>query len=100
MNRTASPELVAQLVAALEAADLYLNSFDTSAPSRIKAETRGAVESAIGAYVAASKPAVDAAAEAIKAATLAAFAELPSPAHAGLAAERAYLAETAARNAR
>lgn len=49
MNRTASPELFAQLVSALEAADLYLNSYDTSAPSRIKTETRLAVEEAIGA---------------------------------------------------
>jgi hypothetical protein len=46
---TVSPALLAQLVAALEQADLYLNSYDTSRPSRIKAETRGSVEEAIGA---------------------------------------------------
>jgi hypothetical protein len=56
-----NPELLAQcqaklaeierqvtvLAHAVEAADLYLNSFDTSAPSRIKAETRLAVEEAM-----------------------------------------------------
>jgi hypothetical protein len=41
-------QLLRDLVAALNAADLYLNSYDTSAPSRIKAETRAAVEAAIG----------------------------------------------------
>jgi len=43
-----SHQLIAELFAALEQADLYLNSYDTSAPSRIKAETRAAVETAIG----------------------------------------------------
>ena len=41
-------QLVRELVTALKQADLYLNSYDTSAPSRIKAETRATVESAIG----------------------------------------------------
>lgn len=41
-------ELIAALKVALEQADLYLNSYDTSAPSLIKAETRAAVEEAIG----------------------------------------------------
>jgi len=41
-------QLVRELVTALEQADLYLNSYDTSAPSRIKAETRATVEAAIG----------------------------------------------------
>jgi hypothetical protein len=40
-------DMVKVLAAAVEAADLYLNSFDTSAPSRIKAETRLAVEEAM-----------------------------------------------------
>lgn len=44
-----SAELIAQLTSALEAADLYLNSYDVSAPSRIKADTRLAVEEALGA---------------------------------------------------
>lgn len=75
MNRTASPELIAQLVSALEAADLYLNSYDTSAPSRIKATTRADVEAAIGAYKAAAQPALDAAAAAIKVEALAQLSE-------------------------
>jgi hypothetical protein len=37
------------LKAAVLAADLYLNSYDTSAPSRIKAETRLALEEAVAA---------------------------------------------------
>lgn len=41
-------QLIAALRIALEQADLYLNSYDTSAPSRIKAETRLAVEEALG----------------------------------------------------
>lgn len=41
-------QLIASLTAALAQADLYLNSYDTSAPSRIKAETRAAVEEALG----------------------------------------------------
>jgi len=41
------------LLEALQQADLYLNSYDTSAPSRVKAETRAAVEEAIGAAKAA-----------------------------------------------
>lgn len=39
--------LIAQMVVALEQADLYLNSFDVSPPSRIKAETRLVVEEAL-----------------------------------------------------
>lgn len=58
MNRsTASLELIKQLVSALEAADLYLNSYDVSAPSRIKADTRLAVEDALGAAKASLAPA-------------------------------------------
>ena len=41
-------QLIKTLASALELADLYLNSYDVSAPSRIKAETRAAVEEAIG----------------------------------------------------
>ena len=41
-------QLIRELYAALESADLYLNSYDTSAPSRIKATTRANVEAAIG----------------------------------------------------
>src|SRR5262252_3543075 len=48
LRRVTMEQLVRELVTALEQADLYLNSYDTSAPSRIKAETRAAVESAIG----------------------------------------------------
>lgn len=44
-----SPALLKQLVAAVEAADLYINSYDVSAPSRIKTDTRLALEEAIGA---------------------------------------------------
>ena len=40
--------MIVTLIAAVEAADLYLNNYDTSAPSRIKAETRLAVEEAMG----------------------------------------------------
>lgn len=40
--------ITAQLARAVKAADLYLNSFDTSPPSRIKAETRLIVEEAMG----------------------------------------------------
>ena len=40
-------EQIAKLVEALEAADRYLNSFDTSKPSRIKAETRAIVAEAL-----------------------------------------------------
>jgi len=36
------------LLNALKQADIYLNNYDTSAPSRIKAECRAAVEAAIG----------------------------------------------------
>ena len=43
-----SEQLLRELYNALNAADLYLNSYDTSAPSRIKAETRATVEAAIG----------------------------------------------------
>jgi hypothetical protein len=52
-------ELIAKLTAAVEAADLYLNSYDTSAPSRIKAETRLAIEEAIGAISAREDAAPD-----------------------------------------
>lgn len=41
-------QLIRDLYNALAQADLYLNSYDTSAPSRVKAETRAAVEAAIG----------------------------------------------------
>lgn len=41
-------QMVKTLALAVEAADLYLNSFDTSAPSRIKATTRAVVEEAMG----------------------------------------------------
>jgi hypothetical protein len=37
----------AKLVEALQQADLYLNNFDTSKPSRIKAETRAIVAEAL-----------------------------------------------------
>src|SRR5262252_6154192 len=47
-RRVTMEQLVRELVTALEQADLYLNSYDTSAPSRIKAETRATVEAAIG----------------------------------------------------
>lgn len=58
MNRPlTSAELIAQLTSALEAADLYLNSYDVSAPSRIKADTRLAVEDALGAVKASLAPA-------------------------------------------
>lgn len=40
-------ELIAKLIDALEAADLYLNNYDTSKPSRIKAETRAIVAEAL-----------------------------------------------------
>jgi hypothetical protein len=40
-------EQIGALVDAIKAADLYLNSYDTSKPSRIKAETRAAVEEAM-----------------------------------------------------
>jgi glycine cleavage system regulatory protein len=40
--------MIQTLAAAVAAADLYLNSYDTSAPSRIKAETRALVEEAMG----------------------------------------------------
>lgn len=43
----AKNEQIAKLVEALEAADLYLNSYDTSKPSRIKAETRAIVAEAL-----------------------------------------------------
>lgn len=36
------------LLNALKQADIYLNSYDTSAPSRVKADCRAAVEDAIG----------------------------------------------------
>lgn len=39
--------VLATLAEAVAAADLYLNSYDTSAPSRIKAETRAVVEEAM-----------------------------------------------------
>jgi hypothetical protein len=39
--------MVTTLAAAVVASDLYLNSYDTSPPSRIKAETRLAVEEAM-----------------------------------------------------
>ncbi len=39
--------MVTTLALAVAASDLYLNSYDTSAPSRIKAETRLAVEEAM-----------------------------------------------------
>lgn len=39
--------MVKVLATAVEASDLYLNNYDTSAPSRIKAETRLAVEEAM-----------------------------------------------------
>jgi hypothetical protein len=48
-----SSEVLVQLIAAVEAADLYLGNYDTSVPSRIKATTRGEVEAAIGALKAA-----------------------------------------------
>lgn len=41
--------LITRLVAALEQTDLYLNAYDTSAPSRIKATTRAEVEDALAA---------------------------------------------------
>ena len=89
MNRPlSSAELIKQLVSALEAADLYLNSYDVSAPSRIKADTRLAVEDALGAVKASLAPTV--APETITAGD-AASAELPSPAHAEREAERQYL---------
>lgn len=47
--------MVVTLAQAVAAADLYLNSYDTSAPSRIKAETRLYVEEAM-ALVRASDP--------------------------------------------
>jgi hypothetical protein len=40
-------ELARTLLEALEQADLYLNSYDTSAPSRIKAQTREIVAMAL-----------------------------------------------------
>jgi hypothetical protein len=39
--------MIKTLAVAVAASDLYLNSYDTSAPSRIKAETRLAVEEAM-----------------------------------------------------
>jgi len=39
--------MIATLAGAVAAADLYLNSYDTSAPSRIKAETRLVIEEAM-----------------------------------------------------
>src|SRR4030095_15920490 len=47
--------MVVTLASAVAAADLYLNSYDTSAPSRIKAETRAYVEEAMGLLVATQK---------------------------------------------
>jgi len=44
-----SESLARQLLAALEQADLYLNSYDTSAPSRVKATTREIVAMALDA---------------------------------------------------
>jgi len=41
--------LTRQLLEALEQADLYLNSYDTSKPSRIKAQTREIVAMALEA---------------------------------------------------
>jgi polysaccharide deacetylase 2 family uncharacterized protein YibQ len=38
---------IEKLVEALQAADLYLNNYDTSKPSRIKAETRAIVAEAL-----------------------------------------------------
>jgi len=46
-QHNSDPALIYALVLALEAADLYLNSYDTSKPSRIKAETRAAVAEAL-----------------------------------------------------
>lgn len=43
----AKNEHIAKLVEALEAADRYLNNYDTSKPSRIKAETRAIVAEAL-----------------------------------------------------
>ena len=40
-------EHIAKLIEALEQADLYLNNYDTSKPSRIKAETRAIVAEAL-----------------------------------------------------
>lgn len=40
-------EMIKVLAVAVAASDLYLNSYDTSAPSRIKAVTRLAVEEAM-----------------------------------------------------
>jgi hypothetical protein len=40
-------KIVAQLAAALGQADLYLNSYDMSPPSRVKAHTRLVVEEAL-----------------------------------------------------
>jgi hypothetical protein len=40
-------EHIAKLIEALQQADLYLNSYDTSKPSRIKAETRAIVAEAL-----------------------------------------------------
>lgn len=39
--------MIATLAGAVVAADLYLNNYDTSAPSRVKAETRLVVEEAM-----------------------------------------------------